>query len=680
MLNDDVSNRAAQMDSYRDRITNFSNEFDLGLFLYIVKRSLIWIVMCLLLAFGAAYIYLRYTAPVYASSVVIQVGQTNNAQTVLKVNTPLMEDNNLPADVQLLRSKFFISKAVELLPLKVRYYFRGQILTEERYKQSFYQVGQVDVFDAAILGRPINISPLGDGNLEISYSMGNTPVVLSITPGQAFSTPHFKARIENTTRQDWPTGQDRGQHYFTLNDTRTLVNMLADQISVSVLDPNAKTIQIGAKNNNPQLARDLCQAMGDAFITYDVQRKSESAESIIRFIDTQKDTVFGELRDSELKLGMFKRDNRVSDMQQLTPLLLARSDEYEDQLLKLRMEDNLLKEVEHAAREDEGHMDVYQLRPLLAGTELASTLEDAIGVLGKLLQERESMVFEATAKNENLQVLERQIELQQGLILESIAVMRERLASRMADYNKKLAEYEERFSQLPEKELAYARIERLFNINEKYYTQLLEKDIEYRISKAGFVPENRVLESAVLPTMPVSPNRSVVMLTYILTGLILGVIIVLVQYILHSNITSLNDIAKASNSSVGILGMVPKYKKEIPVSQLLVDKHPKSLIAESFRSIRTNLQFVDNSPGPKVLAVTSTISGEGKTFVAINLGGIISFSDKRVVILDLDMRKPKIHLGFGVANVRGMSTLLIGKDEVGWTSLPRAPYHPTPAN
>src|SRR5690606_6838891 len=111
--------------------------------------------------------------------------------------------------------------------------------------------------------------------------------------------------------------------------------------------------------------------------------------------------------------------------------------------------------------------------------------------------------------------------------------------------------------------------------------------------------------------------------------------------------------------------MVPKYKKEIPVSQLLVNQNPKSLIAESFRSIRTNLQFVDNSPGPKVIAVTSTISGEGKTFVAINLGGIISFSDKRVVILDLDMRKPTIHLGFGVENIRGMSTLLIGKDQVG---------------
>mgnify|MGYP003525946073 FL=1 len=120
MLNDEVSNQAAQLDSYRDRITNFSNEFDLGLFVYIVKRTLIWIMMCLVLAFCAGYLYLRYTAPTYASSVVLQLGLTNNAQTVLKMNTPLIEDNNLQADVQLLRSGFFISKAVELLPMQVR--------------------------------------------------------------------------------------------------------------------------------------------------------------------------------------------------------------------------------------------------------------------------------------------------------------------------------------------------------------------------------------------------------------------------------------------------------------------------------------------------------------------------------------------------------------------------------
>ena len=110
------------------------------------------------------------------------------------------------------------------------------------------------------------------------------------------------------------------------------------------------------------------------------------------------------------------------------------------------------------------------------------------------------------------------------------------------------------------------------------------------------------------------------------------------------------------------MGIVPKYKKDIPVSQLIVNINPKSLIAESFRSIRTNLQFITAKEGPKVMAVTSTVSGEGKTFIAINLGGIVAFSGKKVIILDLDMRKPKIHLGFSVENNQGMSTLLIKKD------------------
>ncbi len=159
------------------------------------------------------------------------------------------------------------------------------------------------------------------------------------------------------------------------------------------------------------------------------------------------------------------------------------------------------------------------------------------------------------------------------------------------------AEFEGRYRALPEKELEYARIERVFSINEKYYTLLLEKDIEYRISKAGFVPENRILENAVVPTAPISPNRNLILSYYLCTGFILSFLIVLVRYILHDNITSLHDIAKLSNASISILGMVPKYKKEIPISQLLIDKNPKSLIAESFRTIRTNLQFVDNTDG-----------------------------------------------------------------------------------
>ncbi len=664
MLNDEASNRAASLDSYRERITNFSNEFDLGLFAYIVRRSLVWIITCLLLAFSAAYLYLRYTAPTYSSSSTLQLGQSNNAQSVLKMNDMMMEDNSLQADVQMLQSKFFVSKAVAMLPLRVRYFFRGQVLTEEFYKHSYYQVKNVEVADPAVQGLPITLDVLDNGNVHLSYVIGSTPYSVKATVGQRFITPHFSGVLTTLEGGRSPEIQDRGTLYITINDPKSLTNEFAGKIAVTITDLNAKTILISYKDHNATLARDICQAMADAYIAYDLERKSESAENILRFIESQKDKVFAELRDSEMKLEVFKRDNRVANMQDLTPLLLQRTDEYEDQMLKLRMEDNLLQEIEHAAKLDKGHLDVYQVLPLLTGTSVETALDASITTLGNLLKQREETAFETTEANVNLQLLERQIQTQQKLILETIATMRGRIASQVKDYEEKLRQYGNRFEEMPEKELAYARIERMFNINEKYYTQLLEKDIEYRISKAGFVPENRVLESAVLPSSPISPDRSMVLITYLLTGLIASVLIVLVRYILHDNITSLNDIAKASNASVGILGMVPKYKKEIPVSQLLVDKNPKSLIAESFRSIRTNLQFVENGPGPKVIAVTSTISGEGKTFVAIHLAGIINFSDKRVVILDLDMRKPKIHLGFGVANVRGMSTLLIGKDSL----------------
>ena len=110
--------------------------------------------------------------------------------------------------------------------------------------------------------------------------------------------------------------------------------------------------------------------------------------------------------------------------------------------------------------------------------------------------------------------------------------------------------------------------------------------------------------------------------------------------------------------------MVPLLKTKPEVSQLVVDKSPKSMVTESFRALRTNLQFINNEKSSKIIAISSTISGEGKTFLAINLAGIIAFTGKKVVIIDLDMRKPKIHIGFGVKNDKGMSEILVGKNVI----------------
>ncbi|MEZ5173527.1 MAG: hypothetical protein R2850_08470 [Bacteroidia bacterium] len=135
------------------------------------------------------------------------------------------------------------------------------------------------------------------------------------------------------------------------------------------------------------------------------------------------------------------------------------------------------------------------------------------------------------------------------------------------------------------------------------------------------------------------PPEGLWRLVHFWVGSTVGLALIVIRYLFYNEITSLNEIMKYLE--VPVLGIVPNYKDVIPISQLIVDKKPKSIIAESLRSIRSNLEFLSNREGPKVLAITSTISGEGKTFVALNLAGIIAFSEKRVLIIDLDMRKPK---------------------------------------
>jgi capsular exopolysaccharide synthesis family protein len=277
---------------------------------------------------------------------------------------------------------------------------------------------------------------------------------------------------------------------------------------------------------------------------------------------------------------------------------------------------------------------------------------------------KEQLLYEVTSNSGQIEAINYQIEIQKKLLIESVRTLKANISSRKNDLNKKLDDYQLSMStgKGGYNTLELSRLQRLYTINEKFYNQLIEKKAEYSISKAGFVSQNIILERSYTPISPISPIKKTIYLTYILIGLILSLLLIVVRYLFYNDILDLNDIRKYTDAS--ILGIVPKYEKNIPVSQLLVDKNPKSLIAESLRTIRSNLQFISNEPGPKVIAVSSTISGEGKTFVSINLAGIIAFSENKVIIIDLDMRKPKIHLGFGVSNKNGMSTILSGKTNI----------------
>jgi len=666
MLQEDISKTNDNFERYKERISNFSGEFELGLFLFIARKSLIWICLFFVIAFVGAKIYLRYTPPVYASASVIQVQTSNQANKLLNVENLYGAENTngLAEAVELLRSKVFLKRVLSKLPLAISYYTEGTLLNNELYTSSPFNV-EVKYKNNSILGTKIYVAVNSNISGVVNFSKDGQNYSENFTAGKWLHFPQFDLKILINNYSDIQRQQNavkENAYYFTINDTNSLVNNYFSFLEVKLLNEEAKTISISLKDLNPQKATDIVTSMTEEYTSFDIERKGESSKSVIEFIDQQLDVVYEQLKASENSIQLFKKDNKLTVDSDVKNTNTIRLNGLQDKIIVLELEENVLNKIENDINKSKS-IDSYSLLAMLAGTEIEKNISDVISELHRLLIQKEEMLYQVTPSSEAIKAIDFQIDIQKKLLKESIKSVRVNQKLRKQELQKKADQFAETFK-LPANEIEYSRLQRLFSIHEKYYTLLLEKKTEFSISKAGFVSQNIILEKADSSQSPVSPNRKIIYISYLLVAFLLSLFLILFRYLSHNEINSLNEITKYTNASISILGIIPKCKQDIPVSQLLVDKSPKSLIAEAFRSVRTNLQFISNSPGPKIIALTSTISGEGKTFVAINLAGIIAFSGKKVVILDLDMRKPKIHIGFNAGNSKGMSTLLIGKGEV----------------
>jgi capsular exopolysaccharide synthesis family protein len=293
-----------------------------------------------------------------------------------------------------------------------------------------------------------------------------------------------------------------------------------------------------------------------------------------------------------------------------------------------------------------------------------ASLLPLLNELRGLIIKKQNTLYSRTKNSNTISAIDYDIELQRKLIYETIKVNLNEIYSQKEEIEDRIYKYEEEIksSSLRFDRIEFIRLQILNNINQGYYNRLVETKSQITISNAGVTSESNLLQAAETPKIPYFPSQRIVVFSALIGWILVSFALVVIRYLFHNEITSMNEIFKHLDAPM--LGIVPNYKDIIPISQLLVDKKPKSIIAESLRSIRSNLEFLSKSEGPKVLAITSTISGEGKTFVALNLAGIVAFSEKKVIILDLHMRKPKIHVGFGVPNDKGMSTILINRNSI----------------
>jgi capsular exopolysaccharide synthesis family protein len=272
----------------------------------------------------------------------------------------------------------------------------------------------------------------------------------------------------------------------------------------------------------------------------------------------------------------------------------------------------------------------------------------------QLQSKRNSLSYGIKPDAPALKVIDKQIADTRAALLENIKSIQNNIRAANQTILSKIASLEASISRVPETERDLLAIKRKFDINQNIYLYLLQKKAETSIAKATVVSDNRVLDEAMLLDEPVAPNTKLVFGIALALSIILPVIFIVFQKLFKTTVSSRDEVA--SLTAIPITGVVGHLHK--PDNKAVLHK-PKSAIAEAFRSIRTNLQFFVNGNEKKVILITSSVSGEGKSFVSINLATVFALQNNRVILVGLDLRKPKLYEDFGLDNQTGVSSYLI---------------------
>jgi capsular exopolysaccharide synthesis family protein len=633
------------------------SSFDQDRFTTVIKRLLPWIIILLLVTFFISYLVIRYTKPLYESNSVLKLNIKRDASILgLQEYDEEQAFNNLSSEMELLKSSLFFNKILDNVKLDVSIYTIGKILLDERYTNPPFTVNYL-IKNENILDIPFRVDIIDTENFSLSYNIGNENYESLHVFGQQIHTEHFDFLIELTDY--YHHGEQENEFYFYLNSRKHLLEYINENITVQPLNLNASTIQISFKGYNRHKARDLVNAIDTIYLKYSQEEKNKANSQKITFLNEQLETTETRLSDFENYFESFIINNKSIDLknnlsQTIGYLNALDSQEYDIRIRLLRLNE-LSDDLVSGSQINLGISDLRIL---------PSSILDEISELNEIIEKRESVLI---SHNENTQVYRKWTDEINSIyirIRSFITEYRNELADQLDQIDEQRAVLEKKFIELPSKNTEYTKSQRYYALYEEFYLSLMQKKAEFQLAIAGTVTDFKILSPAYLPTDPLKPQKYMIYGIGIVIWILATFFIIGITYLSFNKITGIQELERLTG--IPILGTVPFYYHEkLNVSKIIVNTNSKSAISEALRSIRTNMQFVLPENDGIITSISSTVSGEGKTFIGINLASVFALSGKRVLVMDMDLRKPKFQRAFNnVNNKKGISTILIGKNTI----------------
>ncbi len=616
----------------------------------LLKYARYWYLFLLgvIISVGIAHLYLRYYAvPQYRVFSTMLIKDDKNGQSLSNVEAlsdlPSFKSNqSIDNEIEVLKSKGLMERVVSELDLSIAYFVKGRVKDVEVYGTYLPLKVVSTKMDSTSVGQSFTITPKADSLFDLTEANGKTT---SHKFGQQITMPYGSFSVIVIP------GKTVSNNTFVvqIRDAKQVAGYYNGAVAIQLVNKNTSVLSISLTDPIPERARSIINKLMEVYNREAVEDKSTMAANTLKFLDERIGYLTNDIVKVERGVEQYKSGRSITDIATQATDYTAQASTYTKQSSELAIQLSVLESIERYLRQPNSE---YSTVPSSLDIK-DGTLISLINSFNALQLQRERMLRTIQPNSILMQNANQEIVNLKDKILESLQNIKTGLQITRNQLQSNSGQFQSKIRQVPQQERELANISRQQEIKRNVYAYLLQKREETSLALAATVSAARVLDSAMGGDFPISPNRQATYLMALLFGLSLPALCIYGLGLLNNKVQTQQDVTSITGAP--IIGEIVHAKEK---DKIVVTKGNRSPVTEIFRLVRANLNFVIGDKENVVLMVTSSMSGEGKTFFSINFAASLALTSKRVVLVDLDLRAAKVASYMEIPELPGVSDYL----------------------
>jgi len=607
------------------------------------------IIICIILA----TLYWYYALPSWhVASKILVVDSKNGPQGGLsgtlssEMGSLFNAKSSADNEIQVLKSRTLIEKTVASMQLNVKTYLKNGLKNKEIYNDAPFTVKIASYKVDTVILKKYDVVIISDNEYRISDSEDDIDIKAKF--GQTISLPQYNIVLEYV-----PGASHAKKYEIAIQSPDGAVAEVTKDFNALLSDKQATTIDLTYTYSHPAKGEAILNKIMELYLVSNLQNEKLIADSTIAFIDSRIILVSNELNNIEKQFEQYKTKNNLANITEQSKSLVSSASNYYDKLAQQEIQLSIINDLEKYLNNPKNKNVI----PSSLINPSDQSFGQAINSYNDLLISRDKSSLSYTEDNPVILNYDKQISNSRLNLLRNIATYKKTLQVGKQQLQQKNAGFTGQLNQLPNKERNYLDFSRQQNLKQELFLFLLQKREESAISRNSTISSSRVIDTAKSEFLPFKPKRSIIYIIALFLGVLIPGIYLLFKELLNVRIDSKSDIESITN--VPIIGEIGHNSDK---QSLVTGTNSRSVISEQFRSLRTNLQFVLDGSKSNVLLFTSSMSGEGKSFLSLNLGSALALTDKKVVFVEMDLRKPKLSESVGLSIDNGYTNYAISEE------------------